>query len=507
MPVQYEKWLRPSLVLGGLTLLVHLLFNAGYGISRDELYFIVCGQRLDWGYVDQPPIVPMLAAWSYALAGDWLIGFRLIPALTLSATVAMTAEFVRVVGGGRYAQWLAGACTAVAPLFLAMGMIFTTDTFQPLTWLACAWILVRLEQTRDERWWLALGAVVGFSLLSKYMMAFYVVALAIGLLATTLRTSLLKPWIYVGAALAAVIVLPNVLWQQSHDWPFIELGKAGVNGKNIALSPWSYFTQQLILVGPWAAPVWLSGLWWGLRKPGLAVLRALPIAYVLLFAFFVANHGKASYITAIYPALLAMGAIAIESWVANALARGGAVVAIAISGAVIAPFALPMMSEDAFIRYSAAFGMSASSTAGENQEQGTLPQVFADMHGWPDMAAKVAQVYWSLPAQDRAKAVFFGSNYGEAAAIDVYGRHLGLPPAVSGHNNYFLWGPRGHDGSVVIIIGGTPEQYASLFGSVTLAGRTDSPYAMPYETNQPIYVLRDMKPPLQTYWPETKHYQ
>jgi len=392
-------------------------------------------------------------------------------------------------------------------LFLAMGMIFTTDTFQPVTWLACAWILLRLEQTGDQRWWLAFGAVVGVSLLGKYLMAFYLVALAIGLLATPLRASLLKPWVYAGAALAAVIVLPNILWQQAHGWPFIELGKAGVNGKNIALSPWGYFTQQLILVGPLTAPVWLSGLWSGLRKPGYAVFRALSIAYGLLFAVFVVIHGKASYITAIYPALLAMGAIAIERWIAHAAARGGVLAAITLSGAAIVPFALPVMSEEAFIRYSAALGMSASSTAGENQAQGKLPQVFADMHGWPEMAAKVAKVYWALPPRDRARAVFFGNNYGEAAAIDVYGKRLGLPPAVSGHNNYFLWGPRGHDGSVVIIIGGTPAKYASLFRSATLAGRIDSPYAMPYETDQPIYVLRDMKPPLQTYWPQTKHYQ
>ena len=188
-------------------------------MNRDELYFIVCGQRLAWGYVDQPPLVPMLAAWSYALAGDWLVGFRLIPALALSGTVVMTAEFVRVVGGGRYAQWLAGLCVALAPQFLALGMIFTTDTFQPISWLACVWILVRLEQTRDERWWLAFGAVLGLSLLSKYMIAFYVVALAIGLLATSLRASLLKPWVYAGAALGLVIVLPNILWQQAHGWP------------------------------------------------------------------------------------------------------------------------------------------------------------------------------------------------------------------------------------------------------------------------------------------------
>ena len=334
MSADTKKLLRPSLVLGGLTLLVHLLFNAWYGMNRDELYFIVCGQRLAWGYVDQPPLVPMLAALSYALAGDWLIGFRLIPALALSGTVVMTAEFVRAAGGGRYAQWLAGLCAALAPQFLAIGMLFTTDTFQPISWLACVWVLVRLEQTRDERWWLAFGAVVGLSLLSKYMIAFYVVALAIGLLATSLRASLLRPWVYAGAALGLVIVLPNILWQQAHGWPFIELAKAGASGKNIELSPWGFFTQQLLLMGPLAGPVWLAGLWAGTRKPAFAVFRAVPIAYVLLFAFFVINHGKAYYLTPIYPVLLAMGAIAIERRMANAHVRGAAVAAIAVSGAV-----------------------------------------------------------------------------------------------------------------------------------------------------------------------------
>jgi hypothetical protein len=128
------------------------------------------------------------------------------------------------------------------------------------------------------------------------------------------------------------------------------------------------------------------------------------------------------------------------------------------------------------------------------------------MFGWPQMAAKIAAVYWALPPTDRAHAVFFGNNYGESAAIDVFGPRLGLPPAVSGHNNYYLWGSRGHDGSVIIIIGGEPAHYAALFRSFSVAGRIDAPYAMPYETDKPIYVLRGMKPVLQIYWSSTKHY-
>lgn len=506
MTIEFRKWLRPSVLLGAVTLLIHLCANAGYGIFRDELYFIVCGQRLAWGYVDQPPLVPMLAAWSHALAGDWLTGFRLIPALALSLTVAMTAEFARAAGGGKFAQWLAGLCALGAPQFLSIGLLFTTDTFQAISWLACAWILLRLEQTKDERWWLAFGAVVGLSLLSKYMIAFYVGALAIGLLATPLRRSLLRPWVYAGALLGFVIVLPNILWQQAHGWPFLELGKAAMNGKNVALSPASYFLQQLLLIGPSAAVVWMSGLWASIHKPRYAVYRALPIAYVLLFAFFVATHGKAYFLTSIYPILLGIGAVALEKWFSNVWIRGLIVVPLVVASIVIAPLAIPLMPEETYIRYAAALGLGPSATAAEHLKQGRLPQHFADMHGWPEMAAKVAVVYHSLPAEDRAKAVFYGTNYGEAAAIDVFGSRLGMPPAISGHNSYWIWGPRGRDGSVVIELGGSREDHLKDFRSVEFAGWIESPYAMPYETHKPIWVERGLKKPLKDVWQSVKHY-
>src|SRR5271169_5698838 len=144
---------EPWLVLGLASIALHLILNGGYGIFRDELYFIVCGDRPAWGYVDQPPLIPLLAAWSHAVFGNFLVGFRLIPALAMTATVALTAEFARVAGGGRFAQWLAGLCVLCCGQFLAIGLLFTTDTFQPLAWLACGWILVRLEQTGDGRWW------------------------------------------------------------------------------------------------------------------------------------------------------------------------------------------------------------------------------------------------------------------------------------------------------------------------------------------------------------------
>jgi hypothetical protein len=500
-----RDWMRPSLVLGLASLMLHVLANGHYGIFRDELYFIVCGQRPDWGYVDQPSIVPLLAAGSHAIFGDFVLGFRLLPALVMSATVALTAEFTRSLGGDRFAQWLAGACVLLAPVFLIGGVLFYTDMFQALTWLGLSWVLVRLDQTGNERWWLAFGAIAGFSLNTKYLIAFYLAALAVGLLATPRRKSLAKPWLYLGMLLAGVLVAPNVLWQYSHDWPFLELGKAASGGKNLEMSPLAFFLQQILLTGPLQAIVWLCGLWAGLSRPKLPVARAFPIAWLILILVFDATHGKTYYSSAIYPTLLAFGALRIEEWINNVAARRAILTGVVTLGCLGAPITLPILPIDVFVRYQAAIGLTP--TTGERQVLGVLPQYYADMFGWREMAEQIANVYRALPPEDRARAVFYGENYGEAAAIDVFGPSLGLPPAIAGANNYYIWGPRGHDGSVVIIIGGSTQHYAELFRSTEVVGRISSPYAMPYETDQPIYVLRGMKTPLPDYWPQVKSYR
>lgn len=275
--------------------------------------------------------------------------------------------------------------------------------------------------------------------------------------------------------------------------------------QNIAFSPFAYLWQQFLQIGPLAFVVVLCGLWAGAVIPKLMTTRVVSIAWLILFAIFCVEHGKPYYLVPIYPALLAFGAQRIEQWLSEILARGVILAGIILLGALAAPLALPILPIDTFIRYQRAVGIMPS--VGEGANTGALLQYYADMFGWQKMATEVAKVYWSLPPKDRGRAVFFGNNYGEAAAIDVFGQRLGLPPAISGHNNYYLWGSRGRDGSVMIIIGGSTQHYAQLFASYQVSGRIDSPYAMPYETNQPVYVLRGMKMPLEEYWPQAKHYE
>lgn len=495
----------PALLLGCASLVLHALANGHYGIFRDELYYIVCGERPAWGYVDHPAVVPLLAAWSHDIFGNFVAGFRLIPAILISLTVVAAAQFARLLGGGGFAQWLTGLSVLLAPLFLVQGVLFISDVFQPLTWLGLGWVLVRLEQTGDERWWLAFGAIVGFSFNTKYLIGFYVLALGVGLLATPQRKSLLRPWVYLGALLAFGMFLPNLLWQYVHGWPFLEFSRAAAAGKNLALSPLAFLGQQVMLSGPATTVVWLCGLGACIVRPKIKLAPAFAIAWLLLVVLFVGSHGKAYYLCPIYPALLAFGGVRIEEWMSRAVARSAAVLTLVILGAATIPFGLPILPVNVFIRYEQAIGLVPS--VGERQVLNALPQYYADMFGWREMAEKVAAIYAALPPADQARAVFFGRNYGEAAAIDVLGRDLKLPPAISSHNSYYLWGPHGADGSVVIIVGGNPDEYAAQFASVEVVGKTDSMYAMPFETNRPIYLLRGLKGSLIDNWPRLKHYE
>jgi len=486
-------------VLAAATFALHLVANPHYGVFRDELYFIACGLRPAVGYVDQPPLAPLIAAASYKLFGLALTPLRLAPALAMTATVALSADYAKRLGGGRFAQALAGLCVLFAPVLLVDGLLASTDMLQPLSWLAAAWLLARLAQGGDERLWLALGAVVGVSLWSKYLIAFYAVGLAAGLLATPLRRRLASPWPYAGAALALAIIAPNLVWQASQGWPFLEVAKAGAGGKNLVLSPLGFVGQQLLFMGPLTAPVWLAGLW-GLARGRLTPAGpALALAYAVTALIFLFAHGKAYYLAPAYPALLAAGGVWWESVLRGAGARTAALALIAVGGLVSLPDVLPVLPPDAAIAYIRALGLSGAS-ATERGAQAALPQHFADMFGWREMAGEVERVYRALPADERERAVFLGRNYGEAAAVELYSE----VPAISGHNQYGLWGPGRFDGSVVIALA-RPGQSFPNFEHAEIAGRIDNSYAMPYETGLAVFVLRGIKGPLAQIWPELRH--
>lgn len=492
-------------VAAAVVFFAHLAANPHYGFFRDELYFIICGRHAQWGYVDQPPVVPLLAAASQIFGGS-LVALRAVSAVFAAAAVFVTCRLVQEFGGARFAQILAAAAVAFAPILATFGTIVAPDGVGMWAWPLVVLYVVRMTRGASPRWWLATGAVAGVALESKYSAAFFLAAAVAGIALTSDRRLFRTRWFFAGALLAAAIALPNVLWQAHYGYPMLELLRNGQHGKNVVLDPFAFVVQQVLLTNPLLALVWIAGLAWALRTPRL---RWIGITYLVLLASMVALHGKNYYAADIYPAIFALGATALERRTSRLPALRAAVLGAAVlAGVVLVPLAVPVLPIQQFVAYNAwvTTVLRVGDTASERHRQSVLPQTYADMQGWPQMANAVADVYRSLPVHDRTNAVIAASNYGEAAAIEYFGAGRGLPPVISGHNQYFLWGTHGASGKVLVDVNGDCGKSAHLYRSARVATRFHAPYVMPYEDAIPIMVCRGISKPLAAIWPAVKNY-
>jgi hypothetical protein len=501
---------RPDRVVGllaaAVVFAIHAAGNAHYGFFRDELYFIICGRHPQFGYVDQPPLVPLLAA-ATQIFGHSLFLLRIVPALFAAGGVYATCALVREFGGSRFAQGFAALIFLFTPVLLSFGGKVSTDEVGLCTWPLLVLLIVRLVNGADPRVWLGVGAVVGITLESKYSLVFVLVALLVGLLATRERRLLANRWTLAGACLAMAIVLPNLAWQWHNGFPMLELLRAGQEGKNLIAGPLLFVAQQLLITNVFLAPVWIVGLVWTLRT---AQFRFIGIAYLVLIVEMIVLHGKHYYPANIYPVLIAAGAVPIEAWTRRlAAVRGVAVAYAACAGLVFVPIVLPVLPENAFVTYQdrlyAALHIPRSAIATEHERETTaLPGDWADMHGWPEIAAAAARAYNALPPGERSRAVVFSGNYGEASAVAFFEPDV---PVISDHNQYWLWGTRGYDGRTVVQINGTCFASEHLFASRTLAARVNTPWTIGWETNIPIWICRGISKPLAQEWPQIKDYE
>jgi hypothetical protein len=492
--------------LGGVRLLIHLLVNGRYGIFRDELYYIVCGQRLAFGYVDHPPLTPLMARLSRSLFGDSLLGLRLLPALAGAATVVLAGLIARKLGGGRRAQVLAAVGVLVSPILLNFGNLLTTNALDVFFWTLAAYLLTVILKEGRPKLWPAFGLVVGLGLQNKYSIGFFVAALGIGLVLSPARKELRSVWLWAGAAIAAAVILPNLIWQVRHGLPFVELNRNAVAAKNAVLSPPQFLLLQFVEILPFVFLVAAIGLVYFLFGREAKPVRAFGWAYLALFAFFAFSGGKPYYLASVYPVMLAGGAVALERWSARPGRRWlvpSLVVLTVLGGAALAPLVVPVLPVDRLVAYSQRLGIQAATD--ERHEMGPLPQHFADQFGWEEMTKEVAGVYQGLGEAERSVCAIFAQNYGEASAIDVLGRKYGLPRAASGHNSYWLWGLPPGRGEVAIVIGGKAEDLRQSYREVVEVARHSSQYGMPYE-NRPIFLCRGLTVKLQDVWPGVKEF-
>jgi len=486
------------------TLVLHVATNTGYNFFRDEFYYVACGRHLAWGYVDQPPLVAVLAALSRLVFGPSLGGLRFLPALAGAFTVLLAGKMARELGGGAYAQALAALCVIVAPAFLEGFTLFTMNAFDFLFWTVMCWLLIRILRGGDERLWLAFGLVAGLGLLNKTSVLFLLGGVFLGLLVTRQRRRLARRWPWAGAALALALFAPHIVWQIQHGWPTLEFMRAAQAEKNAHLSPLAFLLGQALIHHPLTAPVWIAGLAFLLTSRRAAGLRPLGLAYVFIFALFVVTGAKLYYLSPMYPLLFAAGSVAFAGATVRGRrwARPAAVGLLLAGGAALAPLVLPVLPPARLEAYMRAIHVKPPLM--ERHRAPRLSQTFADEFGWEEMVARVARVYHALPPEERAKCAIFARNYGEAGAIDFYGPRFGLPPAVSGHNNYWIWGPPPGRGELVITVGETEEDVGKTYREVRVADRTRDEWCMPYEDDLPIIVGRSPRATLEEIWPRCK---
>jgi hypothetical protein len=486
-----------AVALAGLGLELSALTR--YGWFRDELYYLSCARRLAWGYVDHPPFSVAVIAVERAVFGDRLWAIRIVPALAGAAVVIALALLARRLGGGRFAQVVAALAGAAAPLVLGAAHIASMNVFDLGFWTLATLLFLRACQRPSAGRWIALGTVLGFGLLNKWSVLWLGAGLALSLVVTWRRRLLATagPWIAAGIALA--LFAPNLLWQAAHGWPTLEFMHNAGAGKMRAIAPLRLVLSQALELGLLGFGLWILGLALALRRDAA---RPMAVVYLFTLALLLAQgHARTEYLVLAALPLLAAGAVQLEA------APRPLRLTVATVGALLAlplvPFAVPLLPVRAFIAYQARLGVAPRTE--ERHRMGALPQYYADMFGWPEFADSVARAAEQLAPAERARAIVVVDNYGEAGALEQFGRGR-VPTIACQHNNWYLWGPPAWNGRVALLVGRDSAEVAREFGHVERAGTAGHPLAMPYEQDLPIWIARDFHADLATAWKQGKNY-
>ncbi len=503
----------------------HCYYNNRYGYFRDEFDYMSCGDHLAWGYVDQPPLIPFLIHICRAVLGDSLRSVRFVPALASSMLVIQVALIARALGGRTYALLLSAICVVVAPQYLSNGSLLGTNCLEPNLWMACAYFAILAIQRDNPRYWVWFGIFAGIGLEEKYSIALFGFGIVVGLLLTAQRRAFLSPWMWLGGLAAFLIFLPNLLWNIHNHWPFVQLmHNIREDGRDVVLPLWAYSLQQTLLVLPLTAPIWIRGLITFLVSKRFKPYRALGWCYLVCFTVFFLLHGKIYYLSPVYPMLLAAGAVTIEAKIEgrkseasenDALPSGPrrltwlkvTIVILLLAGGVhAAPLAVPVLTPDHFLAYLKYLPMKPP-VMEHGHEKAPLPQWYSDQFGWQEIVDETAVAWNRIPLSERPDCGIFGQDYGQAGAIDFLGRRYGLPQALSGHQTFWLWGPRGYSGNCLIVLGDDRERLEELFDHVEYVGTSaDNRYAL--ETEISVYICRAAKfGTLEKLWPDLKKWR
>jgi len=498
-------WYRNDLtILAGLALfkvLIHLPVLTRYGYHHDELYFIACGRHLSVGYVDHAPLVPWIAWLSTTLFGESLFALRILATLSTAMTVFMVGLLAKRLGGGRFAQVVAGVGMIIAPVFLRTGNMLCLPAFEPLFWVLASYMVVRIIQENNLRLWLWVGIIVGAGMLNKHSMLFFGFGLVVGMLLTPMRKHFKSPWLYAGGGIALLIILPNLIWQMHNDWPtlnFLLNLKAGVMS---GISAIQFMAGQLLYLHPFNAVLWISGLVYFLFSKTGKSYRVLGWIWVSVFILLLVTKSKIYYMAPAYAAIIAGGGMALERWVlrkGKKWLKPAFISFLLMGGILLGPISVPYMDIDTTESY------INTITFGQFKNIYELTADLRGMFGWEKRVKTVADVFNSLSPEEQKQSVIWAFGYGNAGAIDHFGKKYGLPNAVSLTLSYWLWGVPEGKGEIVIGMGIRKKDIEHIFDEVEVAAEVELEHVNPWQTPFSVVVCRSPKKPLADIWKKNR---
>ena len=475
--------------VAGAFVALELGVSARYGVHRDELYFIVAGRHPAFGYVDQPPIAPLITRLATAVFGTSPTAVRIVPAVVGGAVVVGTGLTAGVLGGGRFAQLLAAVAMASSPILLGSAHLAGTTVYDLAAWTFTFLFVLRSVVLGRPRAWLAAGAVAGLGLENKDLILLLGTALIVGLLATSSRAPLATRWPWLGALVAFVLWAPNLVWQLSNGVPGLTMARAlrvehSASGDYVSALP-----AQVLLVGLLAFPIVVIGI--RHLREHRELQFALVTAVVVVLYVVVVVPGRPYYTAGMLPLLLAAGACRIERGRPERARRKLWLAAPVVGAVVGVAFVLPVLPLATFGRMT--FLHTTSYDLGETV-------------GWPHLVAQVAAVYDAVPPADRTDTSIFTANYGEAGALAVYGGRYGLPEPLSGHNSFWTWGPGTAPDRTVVAVG-SAAQLRPHFADCRYRATIHSPDDIDNDENGTrISICTGPRGSWSTFWRDLRHY-
>jgi len=487
-------------------LLINLILVQPYGYFRDEFFYIQLSEHLGDGPMDMPLLAPALMWLARMLFGESLTALHIFPVLAGSLVILLAVQIVREMGGNRFAQLLAGLCTLLTPVNLGVNSTFSYDSFDQLFWLLSLYFVFKVLKTDNLKYWLWFGVAAALGLLTKQSMLVLGLALTLALLSTSARKYFRERRIWLAAGIALAGLLPYLIMQIQLGWPILHYAEFYSSAKTYPVSPLEFLLFQIIAHNPLTLPIWLAGLVY-LLGPRAKPFRVLGGTYLFLFGIFTFLRVKFYFLSPVYPLLFAFGAV----WWSELIQKTklfwiekASVAVVLVSGLLMAPFALPLLPVEQFIAYSKRPGKNLGLKQ-ERQVEAELPQFFADRFGWPELTAEVERIYRNLSPEDQQQVYVFTGNYGEAGAIQFFGKSAGLTRVISGHGTYYYWGPGEFNGKIMISVGIPREALEGVFTQVIPAAVFRCRYCMPYENNLPIFICRDLKIQMHQLWPQIRH--